>query len=64
MSISSHITSLELKHQKLKTELKDAMGLGSSDEEINRIKKQKLKIKDEIDILKRQLPDGYQNIAA
>lgn len=64
MSASSHIKSLEDKHQALKKKLKLAMGLGSSDEEINMIKKQKLKIKDEIDSFKRQFLQEQEDIAA
>ncbi len=49
MSLSSHLVELKRKHEHLSTEVEHAQRApGSSDQEIALLKKQKLKIKEEI----------------
>ena len=49
MSLSSHVEELKKKHQDLSEKVEEAQrALGSSDSEISELKKQKLRIKEEI----------------
>ena len=49
MSLSSHVEELKKKHQNLSEQVEEAQrSLGSSDYEISELKKQKLRIKEEI----------------
>lgn len=52
MSVSSHVEELRRKHQALEGKVEAAQrSPGSSDQEITELKKQKLKIKEEIERL-------------
>lgn len=49
MSLSSHVEELKRKHEALAEQVEEAQkALGSSDYEISELKKQKLRIKEEI----------------
>ncbi len=49
MSLGSHLTELKKKHQTLSAEIEDAESSpGADDLQINELKKQKLRLKDEI----------------
>ncbi len=49
MSLSSHVEELKKKHQSLEVQVAEMQrALGSSDFEISELKKQKLRIKEEI----------------
>ena len=49
MSLSSHVEELKKKHQLLSEQVEEAQrSLGTSDYEISELKKQKLRLKDEI----------------
>ena len=53
MALDSHLTELEKRHQALEKEIEDAMAHpGADDLEISDLKKQKLRLKDEISRLK------------
>ena len=53
MSVEAHIQQLEQRHQVLESQLSDLIGAPSaSDKELLQVKRQKLKIKDEIFRLK------------
>ena len=52
MSLSSHVEELKKKHQTLSTEVEEAQRApGSNDLEIAELKKQKLRLKEEIERL-------------
>jgi hypothetical protein len=56
MSLKNHLDELTIKHQTLEKELKDAMAHpASTDSQIAEIKRRKLKIKDEIMRLERDV---------
>ncbi|MFO1090393.1 MAG: DUF465 domain-containing protein [Hyphomicrobiales bacterium] len=56
MSLQSHLSELQAKHQVLEKELADAMAHpSSSDNELAELKRKKLKLKDEITKLEQQL---------
>lgn len=57
MTVNSHINSLEQKHAKLKDELHSAYTHHLSSAEIAQLKKEKLKIKDEIAKLKDEFEE-------
>ena len=49
MSIASHLSALEQKHQALEQEIEDELSHPSADEaRVQELKRQKLKLKDEI----------------
>jgi len=49
MSVEAHIQQLELRHQSLENQLAELSGMpSSSDKELSDVKRQKLKLKDEI----------------
>lgn len=52
MSLSSHVEELKKKHESLSDQVEQAQrALGTSDQEISELKKQKLRIKEEIERL-------------
>ncbi|MCI2399556.1 DUF465 domain-containing protein [Aliiroseovarius subalbicans] len=52
MSMNSHLEALREKHEALSTQVEEAQRApGSSDSEISELKKQKLKLKEEIERL-------------
>lgn len=53
--LEHHIKHLEEKHDKLNKEVRDAYMDNVSDVEVEKMKKQKLKLKDEIESCKRQI---------
>ena len=59
MSLDTDLAALHKKHQSLETELAEAMAHpATSDQEIAAIKRQKLKLKDEIVKLERHVPQA------
>jgi hypothetical protein len=56
MTLQAHLSELAAKHKALEVELADAMAHpASSDEEIAEIKRRKLKLKDEINRLEKEM---------
>ncbi|MEO6610425.1 MAG: DUF465 domain-containing protein [Aestuariivirga sp.] len=56
MSLKNHLTELHLKHRALEKELADSMGHpATTDSQLADIKRRKLKIKDEITRLEREV---------
>jgi uncharacterized protein YdcH (DUF465 family) len=55
--LEHHISHLEEKVEKLKKEVHDAYLDNVSDIEVEKMKKQKLKLKDEVEACKRQLSE-------
>lgn len=53
--LEHHIAHLQEKHDKLDKEVKDAYMDNVSDLVLEKMKKQKLKLKDEIEVCKKQL---------
>ena len=48
MSVAAHLDTLHQKHSQLKKEIQSAQAHHAPDDELQRLKKQKLRIKDEI----------------
>ena len=53
--IKNHITELQHKHEHLQHELNEAINSHQSDQKVAELKKEKLRIKDEIDTCTRKL---------
>lgn len=59
--LEHHISHLEEKVERLKKEVNDGYLDGVSDLELEKLKKQKLKLKDEIESCKRQIESLSKN---
>ncbi len=55
MSVQSHLSSLHQKHESLEEKINDAFTHHVSDTEVAQLKKEKLRLKDEIEFYNTQL---------
>lgn len=61
MSVSAHIHALHQKHETLEQEIAQAYAHHSSDVELNALKRVKLKLKDQMELLKKQVSNENSN---